>query len=294
MTDIEAISGELAERVQRAAGSVVRIHAGCRAGGSGLVWSARVVVTAAHHLGHDEVTEVGIDGQREDAKLIGSDPATDLAALEVGRDLTPFTAADPGGLKVGQLVLGLGRAGDGLRANLGTLAALGGAFRLAGGASVDRYIETDLRQRPGFSGSALLGVSGELIGMNTSGIVRGTPVALPVSTLARVVDALVQHGRVPRNYLGVSVQSVRLPPQLHAELGQRAGLVVLGVEPGGPAEAAGVGLGDVLLRLGAERLRRVFELQAALSGLASETRTELELLRAGERRTIEITPRARS
>jgi S1-C subfamily serine protease len=295
MSDIQAISTELSERVERSAPSVVRVHAGHRGGGSGLVWSERVVVTAAHNLTRagEEGIEVSAGGERIPVTLLGVDPATDLAALQSEVDLVSLPPADPEALRLGQLVLGLGRSNDGLRASIGVLAALGDAFRLSGASVVDRYLETDLRVAPGFSGSALLSVAGELIGMNTAGLVRGTALVLPVSTLARVVEALARYGRVPKSYLGVSVQPARLPAALSSELGQRTGLAVLGIEPGGPAEQAGVLLGDVLLGIGDSRLSRVFELQAALPGSAANAPLDLSILRAGEKRTLRAEPRIR-
>jgi len=295
LSDIESVSRELADRVAAAEASVVRVHAGHRGGGSGFVWSEHLVVMAAHHLARgDEGFEVSTSSGRHPLTLLGVDLASDVAVLRSDVDLVPLRAVEPETLRVGQLVIGLGRSGEGVRANLGALAVLGGGFRLAGGSQVDRYIETDLRLHNGFSGSVLLAAGGGLIGMNTASLARGTPLTLPVSTLARVVDALVEHGRVPKSYLGVSVQPARLPGALSSELGQRTGLAVLGVEPGGPAEQAGVLLGDVLLGLGGARLSRVFELQAALPASAANSALELSVLRAGERRTLTAEPRLRS
>lgn len=293
MSEFETISRELGERVERAQSSVVKVHAP-RGGGSGLVWSERIVVTAAHNLTREDGIEVSIGTERHPVTLLGVDPATDVAALRVEVDLVPWSRADAAALRAGELVVGVGRSPDGVRAHLGMLVSLGGSYRLPGGNSVDRYVESDLRIAPGFSGSALMSAAGELIGMNTVGIVRGTAIALPAVTLGRVIDALAQHGRVRRSYLGVSVQSARLPQALATEVGQRNGLLVFGVEPGGPAETAGVLMGDVLLRFGSEKLSRVGELEAALPAGVAGVETELRLWRAGAEQKLRVAPRIRA
>ncbi len=294
MNVIETISRELADHVAKVQEGVVRVQAGCRGGGTGLAWSERLVITAAHNLNREDGIEVASGPKRLPATLLGIDAASDVAALRVDDDLTPFPRADLETLRVGELVVALARPHEHVRASLGVLSVAGGEYRLAGGARVDRYLESDVRIANGFSGGPLLSARGELIGMNTAGLVRGAALALPAATLGRIVDALVAHGRVQRAFLGVNVHGVRLSRRANAEPRQRFGLLVLGVQAEGPAEAAGVLQGDILLRLSEKPLERVSELEGILDAESAGQTLELQLLRGGELRTLSITPRLRA
>jgi len=291
---IESISRELADHVAKVQGGVVRVQAGCRGGGTGLAWSERLVVTAAHNLSREEGIEIATGAGRRPATLLGIDGASDVAVLRVDEDLAPFPKADVDALRVGELVVALARPHEHVRASLGVLSVVGSEYRLPGGARVDRYLESDVRLTNGFSGGPLLSARGELIGMNTAGLVRSAALTLPSPTLARIVEALVAHGRVQRAYLGVSVHGVRLARRANAEWRQRLGLVVLGVQPDGPADAAGVLQGDILLRLANKPLERVSDLEAALDAETVGKAFDLEVLRGGEPRTLSVTPRLRA
>jgi S1-C subfamily serine protease len=184
------------------------------------------------------------------AELAGRDSGTDLAAFRLrGGELpVPSRGAEP---RVGHLVLALGRPGESVTASLGAVSAVGGEWRTWGGGRIDRMVRLDMAVYDGFSGGPLLDAGGHVLGINTTGLARGAPLTIPVSTVDRVLDQLLAGGRVTRGYIGLAMQAVRLPPPLRQKLprAQEVALMVVSVEPDGPAERAGVLLGDVLTAL---------------------------------------------
>src|SRR5581483_5727744 len=157
-------------------------------------------------------------------------------------------------------------------ASFGVVGSLDGPWRTWRGGDVDRFLRPDLTMYAGYSGGALADVSGALIGMNTWGLSRRTALTLPLSTLERVA-AQLRSGGIKRGYLGVALQPVRLPRRLRElhDLSGRGGAIVVDVAPGGPADVAGVVIGDVLLSLSGERIEDASDLQGALLGDAVGT-----------------------
>ena len=283
-----ALSDALAASVERAGRSVVAIHARPRIPSSGVLWRPGVVVAAHHTIRRDEEITVTLDGARSvPAQLVGRDPSTDLAVLSVQRDDgqgTPATIADSDALRVGHLVLAVGRPGEAVTASFGAVSAAGGPWRTAWGGAIDRFLRLDLAIYDGFSGAAVVDVEGRVAGLASSGLVRGGAVALPVSTVNRVVDQLLASGRVPRGYLGLGMQPVRLPDALVSRLGLAGdgGAIVLMVEPGSPADRAGVLLGDVLVSLGGEPVRDTGDVLAALGTDTVGRELPARVVRGGE------------
>lgn len=290
------LSNALADAVDAVSQSVVRVDGGRRRQASGLVWSSDgLIVTSAHGLEREDGIELGLDsGETRQASLVGADLASDIALLraEGGGWVTP-ERAPPESLRRGQLVLALSRPGRTVRSNLGVLSALADEWRGPGGGKVERYIQSDVSVEAGFSGGPLMDVAGRAIGMNTAGLVRGAALALSAATIERVVTALLTHGRIQHGYLGVSSAPARLPEALAAQAGQAAGLVVTGLQPGGPAESAGFVLGDVLLSLDGEALSGIADLQAALEDRAGRE-VPARVLRGGVEQRLSVTPSARS
>ena len=289
-------SNALSDAVERVSASVVRVESGRRRPATGLVWSADgLIVTTAHSLEREEGLEVVLEsGETRTAALIGADLASDIALLRtLGEALPTPERAPASSIRRGQLVLALSRPGRTVRSNLGVVSALADEWRAPGGGKIERYIQTDVAIEHGFSGGALVDASGRLIGLNSAGLLRATALTLPCITLERVVDALLSHGRIQRGYLGVSSTPARLPQALADSAGQRVGLVLIGLQPGGPAEQAGFVLGDVLLSLDGERLESIGDLQAALEDRAARP-VSVRLLRAGAERELPVTPSARS
>src|SRR4029079_3391122 len=151
--------------------------------------------------------------------------------------------------KVGHLVLAVSRPGRTAQARLGIVSALGDSWRAPAGGGMHRFLQAYVALHAGLSGSALADTAGSIRGLNTSGLVRGSVLVLPVSTLRRVTEAPLAHGHVRRGYLGIGTQPVLLPAGLEKELGQRSGLLVSSVQADSPASQGGLLLGDVLVAL---------------------------------------------
>jgi len=238
---LQGLSEALSEITARASAWAVRVDGRRGAPGSGAVLAPDLVVAASHAVARDEELEVGLaEGETVPAALVGRDPGTDLAVLRVPRGgLQPaeWTEAAP---RVGQLVLELSRPGRGPRAALGLVGRIGPEWRTPAGGRVERYLELDLALRPGLSGSLVLDAGGKALGLAAGGLLRGTALALPAETVRRVAEAIVAHGGVRRGFLGVATLPVRLPAGAGA-------LLLTAVEPGSPAEQAGLALGDVVL-----------------------------------------------
>lgn len=292
MTTLFDVSNTLAAAVEAAAASLVRVDGRRRQAATGVVWSADGLIVTAHHVvERDDSVRVTLpDGTTHAGQVVGRDPSTDVAIVRVNAaGLTPAVWTDGAAVKVGQIVLALGRPEGHPQAALGTIHAVGGAWRTMAGGTIDAFIQSDLVMYPGFSGGPLLSADGSFVGINSSALARGMSLTIPAATLRRVADALLTHGRVRRGYLGVSAQAVRLPAALIDEAGQETGLLLVGVEPGSPAEHGGLLLGDVIVMLGGERVRHMDDLMAALSGDRVGTAIPARVVRGGQFVDLSVT-----
>jgi S1-C subfamily serine protease len=290
---LAALSDALAEAVERAGRAVVAIHGRPRIPSSGVLWRPGVVVAAHHTVRRDDDVTVTLDGGRTvPAQLAGRDPSTDLAVLTLeDRDAAPADLGDSDALRVGHMVLAVGRPGEAVTASLGAVSATGGAWRTWGGGAIDRMLRLDLAIYDGFSGGALADVGGRVVGLNTSGLVRGGAVALPVSTVSRVVEQLLAKGRIARGYLGLGMQPVRIPAALARQLGldTDAGVIVLGVEADGPGDRAGVLVGDVLVALDGTPVHDTSDVLAALGPDTVGRAVPVRVIRGGAVQDLTIT-----
>lgn len=285
MSELARFSDALAGAVSEAEQGVVRVEARRRLPASGILWSEDGLVVTAHHVVQREQNlRVGLaSGDVLPAEFIGRDETTDLAVLQVsGSDLKPLAWSKEEAPSVGHLVLALGRPGGEVMATLGIISASGDAWRTPAGGHLDRYLQTDVVMYPGFSGGPLIDAHGEGIGLNSSAMLRGVSMAVPYNSIQRVVDTLVEHGRVRRGYLGVGVQPVRLPKNVAEEIEQATGLLLVSVEPESPAERSGLVLGDVLISAAGEPVSQVDDLLGALSGERIDQELSFRLLRAGK------------
>lgn len=288
------VSEALAATVERAGQGVVRVEARRRLPATGIVWSSDGIVVTAHHVvEQDDAIQVGLpERQTVAATLIGRDPSTDLAVLRAqATDLTPpaWVAPDLESLRVGHLALALGRPRQRVQATLGIVSALGAGWRTPVGGQMERYLQTDVVMYPGFSGGPLVDAAGRVVGLNTSALLRGISLTVPVPTLHRVVEMLLAHGRVRRGYLGVSTQAVRLPQAMAQQLGQETGLLVILVEPDSPAEQGGLLLGDTLVALDDTPIRQPDDLVTLLSPELIGVAGLIRIIRSGavqERRVV--------
>ncbi len=292
MSVLSDLSQNLATAVENAGAGIVRVEARPRLPATGIVWSADGVIVTAHHIVEEE-DNIGIglpDGRTAKAKLVGRDPTTDLAVLRADTTgLTPRGWADVNTLKVGHIVLALGRPGQRVMATLGIISALGDSWRTPGGGRLERYLQTDVVMYPGFSGGPLVDASGQFIGLNTSALLRGVSLAVPAATMQQVVQTLLTKGKVSRGYLGVGAQPVRLPSNIAQQLNQETGLLLVSVEPGGPADKAGLFLGDVVTAIAGQPVRHLDDLLGALSSDRVGTAVPVKIVRGGAVRDVSVT-----
>lgn len=290
---LQHVSTALATMVEAASAGVVRVEARRRLAATGIVWSPDGTVITAHHVvEQDDSISLGLpDGQTVAATLVGRDPTTDLAVLRAQTTgLTPPLWAESEGHRprVGHLALALGRPGQTIQATLGIVSALGESWRTPGGGLIDCYLQTDVVMYPGFSGGPLVNASGQVVGLNTSALLRNISLTVPVPTLRRVVSMLLAHGRVRRGFLGVSIQPVRLPAALAQQLGQETGLLLVAVEPEGPAEQGGLLLGDTLVTLDDAPVRQHDDLLALMTPERIDTAVPVRIIRSGQLQELRI------
>jgi S1-C subfamily serine protease len=285
------ISTGLAETVSAASRAVVRVEGRRRLPATGIVWSDDgLILTASHVVRRDEGVRIGLPDRRSvAAQLIGRDRTADIALLRAETDgLVPLQKAGEENQAVGQLTLALGRPGESIQSTLGIISALGNPWRTHQGGLIDRYLQTDVLMYPGFSGGPLVDVEAKLLGMNSSALLPGVSIAVPVSSLKRVTQALLTHGRIRRGYLGVSTQRVSLPRTVREELGQKKGLLVVAVETDSPAESGGLTLGDTIVGIGTKMVRSHNDLLAHLAGDYVGQKVPIKILRGGEIQTINV------
>lgn len=293
MVSATELSQELSGLVERLGPAVVRVSGRRRASSSGLFWSPDVVVTANHGVERDEEVEVFPAGAGPiAARVVGRDPATDLAALRLSAPGSGAAApwqTDGGAVPAaGHLVLGLARPGRTVRATFGIVSRVAEGWRTPLGGRMDWFLETDLAMHPGFSGSALIDLHGRIVGLNTSGILRGVSLAVPAATVRRIVESLRDRGAVRKGYLGIGTYGVRLPAALEAAAGQPYGSIVLSVQPESPAARGGLLLGDVLVSMGGERVQSATDLIPLLDEERVGEEMPVQVLRGGELRNLRV------
>jgi serine protease Do len=291
---LAALSDQLADVVERTGASVVALHARRSHPSSALIWQPGVVVTAAHTIRRDDgITAILPDGTSATATLVGVDPATDIAVVRVDSPKGVVASlGDAATVRAGHYVVAVARAADGsLAASSGIVARASGEWRTWRGGLLDRGIHLDGGLWPGFSGGPIVDARGAVVGIGTSALSRGRGVVIPVSVLRRVSEQLLAHGRVSQAYIGAAVQPVELPSGLRERLTlpNTHGLIIVSTVSQGPADAAGLTIGDTLLALGDVRLAEVDDLRNALSGEHVGNRTRVTLLRGGQLTTAEVT-----
>lgn len=287
------LSDDLAAIVKNLGPGLVRVEARKRFPATGVVWSADGLIVTAHHVvTKQEGIRVGLsDGRTVEATLVGRDPTTDLALLRIlETELEPPTwgAADGADLSVGQLVVALGRPGQSVQAVLGMISALGDSWRTPAGGRIDRYMHIDIVMYPGFSGGPSVNAAGQVVGLNTSALLRNMNLAIPASTVSQVVAMLRDHGRPRRGFLGVSTQPVRLPEDVMDELGQETGLLLTAVESGSPASQGRLVLGDTIVTIDGTRMRQHDDLLALMTPDQIGKSVTVRLLRGGQIQELQV------
>lgn len=295
---LTTLSHELADVVEKSATSVVAVNARWRFPASGVLWRPGVIVTADHTIKREDDIRVTLpDGRSVSATVAGRDSGTDLAVLRIEESLGGIETSTTS-LKVGNLVLAIGRSAEqSARAALGIVSTVAGAWRTWRGGMLDTLVKLDISLYPGLSGAAVADTAGEIQGIATSGLSRFAALLIPAATIDRTVDELLRTGHVARGYLGVGLQSIPVPANLREknQIDNENGVIVLSVQPQGPAEKAGLVLGDILLSINGKSVQDVDDIQQALSGVAIGATLAVTLLRGGEgtERSIVVEERPR-
>lgn len=285
-------SNGLTAAVERAGASTILVDARKRYPASGIAYADDLVLTADHVVTREDDIQVLLpDGKSLLASIAGRDPGSDLAVLRLAEKvLTPAPTSDL--IKVGQLVLALGRPSRaGMQASWGIVTAITGPTRTFRGGLLDEFIQTETTPYPGFSGGPLVNTEGEVLGLNTSGLTRGSSLTIPVKVAWRLAEALATHGSVKRGYLGVRTQPVDVPEAARHALQreQSHGLLVLWLEEGGPAEKAGILVGDIVVAVSGQAVGDADDLFSALSSDTVGKAIAVEVLRGGRPETVTVT-----
>ncbi|HZN62544.1 MAG TPA: trypsin-like peptidase domain-containing protein [Planctomycetota bacterium] len=299
---LDAYSQAVVSAVKQAAPSVVNIDvatAGRRSGtGSGFVHTPDGFIITNSHVVHEAVA-IGVtlpDGRSYQADLVGDDPPTDLALLRISAPpLSAIGAGDSAALQVGQLAIAIGNPfGFECTITAGVISATGRSLRSMSGRLIDNIIQTDAALNPGNSGGPLVTSAGEAVGINTAIFPGGQGIcfAIPMNTAKWVTASLMKDGRVHRSWLGVAAGVMRLPRRLTHELGLdlEHGVIVTSVEPGSPAEKAGLRPRDIIVAFGEAPTPDVDALHRLLTGEISGQRAALTILRGGKKVTLDVVP----
>ena len=268
--------------------------------GSGVIVSAAGYILTNNHVieGADGIEVILNDSRRAVAKVIGTDPDTDLAVLKIELDKLPFIVmGNSDVLQVGDQVLAIGNPfGVGQTVTSGIVSALG--RNQLGINTFENFIQTDAAINPGNSGGALVDITGNLLGINTaiysrSGGSLGIGFAIPVSTARLVMEGLVKDGQVTRGWIGVEPNE--LSPELAETFGVKArrGVIITGVLQNGPAALAGVRPGDVVTAVAGRDVGTVSELLTAVAALKPGTASKFKLQRRDEELALDVTPGVR-
>ena len=267
--------------------------------GSGFIISSDgYVVTNSHVAGGATRIDASLpDGRSFQARIVGDDPATDIAVLKIdGDNLATLSFNDSGRLQVGQIAVAIGNPfGFQYTVTAGVVSALGRTLRSQSGRLIDDVIQTDAALNPGNSGGPLVDSHGRVIGVNTAVILPAQGLCFAVaSNLARfVVGKLILEGRVRRGYIGIGAQAVPLPAKWiqTLELATKGGIQVQTVENGGPADRAGLRAGDVLVQFEGKPLDSIDLLHKALDESTIGQKKSLWFLRDGALKQVDVEPK---
>jgi len=288
---LTAFSDALAQAVEKAAKSTVLVNGRRRLAASGIAYAVDLVLTADHVVERDEDLNVMLaNGENISASIAGRDPGNDLALLRLEKaTLTPAekTTQEP---RVGQVVIALGRPSqEGIEASWGIISAISGPARTGRGGLLERYLRTDAIPFPGFSGGPLIDTEGRVVGLNTSGLAHGAAITIPAFLAWSDAENLAKHGYIKRGYLGIRSQQVEVSADLAKTLAreQGAGLLLVSIEKGSPAEQGGLMVGDILVAINRQPISDHDELMVQLSGETIGKPISIQVLRGGQ--SVEIT-----
>jgi serine protease DegQ len=285
MNELETLSHQLADIVEAIAPAVVQVR---RA--SGVVYAEDAVLTSARALGREDDLHVRThDGRTVEARLHGWDPATGLAVLRVSDLAAAPARTSTEAVRVGNLAVAVARSwSNAVTASVGIVSVIGGPLRTGRGRSIDQVIRTTAPMHEGFAGGAFADMSGNVIGIGTAAAIRGLGVIIPASIAWKTAASLLEHGRIRRGYLGVAGQPVRLAERQRSEEREVA-LLVVEVQPGSPAEQAGLLVGDVITHFDGEPVEQPEDLLELLSGDRIGAAIPLRILRGDAGKELKVT-----
>jgi S1-C subfamily serine protease len=278
---LQSFSTSISWLVDAVAPSIVSVHSH-RARSSGFVWKRGLIVTADEALADEGDVAIALPGgDRVSATIVGRDPTTDIALLRADRSDFAPVALDGAGPSVGALAVAVGGRDGAAVAALGIVAASGPAWRSMRGGEIDARIELDLSIRRSSEGGVAVNTAGQVFGMTVFGP-RRRVLVIPAATIAHVAAQLETHGKVPRGYLGLGLQPVRL------ERDQGVGAMVMSVDAEGPGAKAGVQQGDVIVTWDGQPVGHVAALLRSLGPVSVGTTITLGLRRGGDTRSVEL------
>jgi S1-C subfamily serine protease len=268
--------------------------------GSGFVFTHDGFILTNSHVVH-EASSIDVtftDGGRYPARLVGDDPATDLAVIRVDADiarLIPVEFADSTSIQVGQIAIAIGNPyGFQTTVTAGIVSALGRSMRSRTGRMIDNVIQTDAALNPGNSGGPLVNSAGDVVGVNTAIILpaQGICFAVPSATAQFVAVRLIRDGKIKRAYLGIAGQSVPLHRRIvrHFDLASGGGVFVTGTEPHSPARAAGLCDGDLIIALDGKTVGDIDDLQRLLTEERADRDMPLTIIRRTEKIDLTVRP----
>ena len=287
---LTAFSEQMATAIDTIAPSVVQVH-GRRRPISGVAYAGDVVVTNARALAREDgVTITAGDGRSAAAELTGWDPSSGLAVLRVeGLGLKAASLAESP-VRVGHVALAAARSwSNALTASAGIVAVIGGPLRTGRGRQLEQVIRVTAPLHEGFAGGAIIDAAGRLIGIGTAAQIRGTAVVVPAALAWKSIAHVLEHGRPKTGFLGVSGQPVRLAERQRGGSGRDRALLVVDVTSDGPADAAGLLVGDLVLDVDQQPIGSTDDLLAILTSERVGRQVPVRVLRGGELKELAVT-----
>ena len=269
--------------------------------GSGVIATGNGHVLTNFHVieGADEIVIALHDGRQAPARVVGTDPDTDLAVLQFTQHegYQSIVFAEPNSARVGDIVFAIGNPfGVGQTTTMGIVSALG-RDRL-GLNTYENFIQTDAAINPGNSGGALIDAQARLIGINTaiyseSGGSQGIGFAIPIDTVNHVMTQIIEHGHVRRGWLGIEPQDVRADLARAFNLDRASGVIIAGLLRDGPASRAGLRVGDIVQSINGQDVEDTPALMGRIARAAPGETVRLLVLRAGRKQTVDVKVGAR-